>query len=75
MKPFELIAKKVDERGITLAELGRRVNINPELLRRSLNGDRKIEASELVSLCVVLDLSIKDFQSAMSGETYETPED
>lgn len=61
MTASAIIAKKVEERGISISELARRVNLNNELLRRSLNGDRKLPADEMVALCKELDLKISDF--------------
>lgn len=64
MKPYEVIAKRVSDRGITVAELARRTGMEPELLRRSLIGGRKIASDELIALCVELGLDIPDFVSA-----------
>ena len=61
MKAYEILGKRIQQRGITIAELSRRVGMDSELLRRSLNGDRKINADEFVSLCIELGLSISDF--------------
>lgn len=61
MKAYEVIAEKVKEVGITNAELGRRIGMDSELLRRSLIGERKIIADEMVALCTELDLNIADF--------------
>lgn len=63
MKAYEVIANKVEERGITNAELGRRVGMDSELLRRSLLGERKITADELVSICDELCLEVADFKN------------
>lgn len=64
MKTYEVIAKRVNDRGISIAELSRRVGMNPELLRRSLVGERKIVSDELIVLCIELELDIPDFVSA-----------
>lgn len=63
MKAYEVIADRVKKIGITVAELSRRTEIDSELLRRSLLGERSIKADELVSLCHELDISISDLVS------------
>ena len=55
------ISSAIEERGITVAELARRVGMEPELLRRSLAGMRKLTGIELVNLCHELKLEIEDF--------------
>lgn len=61
MKAYEVIAKRIRQRGITKAELARRVSIDQELLRRSLQGKRKIPADEFIRLCYELELRLSDF--------------
>ena len=61
MQAYEVIAKKVSDICISIAELARRIGMNKELLRRSLIGERKINADEFVKLCVQLELGINDF--------------
>lgn len=63
MKAYEVIGAAVRERGIPCTELARRTNISAELLRRSLNGERKITADEFVSLCAELNLTLDDFKA------------
>lgn len=55
------VSSAIKKRGITIAELARRVDMEPELLRRSLAGTRKLTGIELVNLCLELDLEIEDF--------------
>jgi DNA-binding Xre family transcriptional regulator len=61
MRAYKRINKRVIERGITRSELSRRTGIPYELLRRSLDGTRKMTADELVLLCRELDLDVADF--------------
>lgn len=61
MKAYEIINQRVNERGIPVAELARRTGTNSELLRRSLNGDRKLNIDEFLPLCKELGLSLDDF--------------
>lgn len=63
MKAYEVISSSVQRRGITCAELARRVGMDQELLRRSLSGERKIAADEFVALCGELELSLDDFKA------------
>lgn len=63
MRAFEILAKTVDDRGISIAELARRVGMGKELVRRCLSGDRKIVAEEFISICEVLGLTLADFDS------------
>lgn len=64
MKTYEVIARRVNDRGISVAELARRIGMNSELLRRCLVGERKIVSDELIALCIELELDIPDFVSA-----------
>lgn len=61
MQPYEYIELKRKERGIPKAELARRVGMNEELLRRSLQGTRKLTVPECIGLCRELHLTLKDF--------------
>ena len=58
---YEVVAERINDRGITVAELARRVGMKSELLRRSLSGERKLYSSEFVPICRELDLEIDDF--------------
>lgn len=64
MKAYEVIYAEVQKRGISIAELSRRVGIDSELLRRSLTGNRKIGADEFIALCEELQLGIADFSAS-----------
>lgn len=64
MKAYEVIDAEVQKRGISIAELSRRVGIDSELLRRSLTGNRKIGADEFIVLCEELQLGIADFSAS-----------
>ncbi len=59
---YKIIAERVVRRGITKAELARRIGVDDELLRRSLAGKRKIPAEEFVKLCSELELDLSDFK-------------
>lgn len=57
----DVVSARVEEVGITAAELARRVGMDDQLLRRSLDGKRAIKSRELVRLCSQLGLTLKDF--------------
>lgn len=61
MYVVDVLNKRISQRGISISELSRRVKMNDELLRRSLNGTRSLKATEFVSVCHELDLDIEDF--------------
>lgn len=69
MRAFEIIGETVAERGMPVSELARRVGMGKELMRRCLNGERKIAADEFISICGVLDLELSDFGSVGRNET------
>jgi plasmid maintenance system antidote protein VapI len=56
-----VVRDRFEASGITIAELARRIGMDRELLRRCLNGSRKITADELVALCRELGLTLEDF--------------
>lgn len=64
MQAYEVVSRRVERTGITVAELARRTEINHLLLRRSLHGERALKADELVSLSRELDLEMSDFYKA-----------
>lgn len=49
------------ERGITVAELSRRVRMNYDVLIRCLKGESMPKGDQLIRLCKELDLDIGDF--------------
>jgi DNA-binding Xre family transcriptional regulator len=54
------VAKQAKRRGISCAELARRVGMSPEVLRRSLKGTRRFRAEELLNICFELEMSLLD---------------
>lgn len=64
-KDYEVISESVEKRGIPIAELGRRVGMDSELLRRSLNGKRALKSYEFVPLCFELGLDIESFRCCL----------
>ena len=62
MDHIDLIAARMEqarwERGISVAELARRIGVDRKRLWRVLNGERAMRADEFVRLCAVLGLGI-----------------
>lgn len=61
MQVSDVINQRISERGITIAELARRVEMDSEILRRCIRGERNLRADEFVRVCVELDLKLDDF--------------
>lgn len=62
MQSYEVIADAAYKQGFTKTALAKQMNMDVELMRRSLNGTRKISADEFVQLCNILKLTLKDFR-------------
>lgn len=67
MNVIDVLNERINERGIPVSELSRRVAMNDELLRRSLTGNRNLKAVEFVAICKELELDIDDFADAEAG--------
>lgn len=65
MQAYEVVSRRVERTGITVAELSRRTGIDCLPLRRSLHGERALKADELVSLSRELELDMSDFMEAV----------
>lgn len=63
MTAEDLLKQKIDERGLTVAEVARRVGADADLLRRSLHGKRNFKSQELVNICTLLSISVDDLDS------------
>ncbi len=61
MDIIKVLKRRIEERGISISELARRVGMNDEMLRRCLAGNRNVRADEFVGLCHELALDIDDF--------------
>lgn len=73
MDHIDLIAARMKqarfERGISVAELARRVEVDRKRLWRVLNGQRAMRADEFVRLCGALGLGLGDFPRPLSIST------
>ena len=65
MEHIDLIAARMEqvrwERGISVAELARRIGVDRKRLWRVLNGERAMRADELVRLCAELGVGLAVF--------------
>lgn len=72
MKHIDLIAAKMEqarwERGISVAELARRISVDRKRLWRVLNGERAMRADEFVRLCMELGVGLGRFLPGPSRE-------
>ena len=59
----EVIKDRINTLGLKQVAVSRQANMNPDLLSRTLQGDRKLKADEFVSLCQVLGLTLEDFRN------------
>ena len=58
----QVINERIENMPINKSELARQIGLNDyELLRRTLNGERKLTGDELVNICVILGIEISDF--------------
>ena len=68
---LDLIAARMEqarfERGISVAELARRIGVDRKRLWLVLNGERKMRADEFVRLCSELGLSLGLFAPGRVG--------
>ena len=65
MEHIDLIAARMEqarwERGISVAELSRRIGVDRKRLWRVLNGERAMRADEFVRLCAELRVGLSCF--------------
>lgn len=74
------LLKYIRGHSIKMTWLARRANINYYPLNQSLNGKRELRASELLSICRALDISIDefdelDFKETEDGESIKEADD
>lgn len=65
MNQANLIVARIErarqDRGISVAELARRINVDRKRLWYVLNGQRSMHVDEFVRLCAVMDMSLACF--------------
>ena len=64
MTVLSTINERRHKYGMPVKELARRTGIDYQALLNSLKGERRMTASELLSVCSELDLSLEDFKHA-----------
>lgn len=62
-----VINNRIDQLGLKQVYVSEHAHMNPELLSRTLRGDRKLKADEFVSLCQVLGLTLEDFKTTQAS--------
>lgn len=61
MNAGEVIRKYITDNGIKQNFVAEKIGMTPEILRRSIEGQRKLKADELIAICQLLSLTIEDF--------------
>lgn len=51
-----IIGNRIKERGVTLVFISRKIQMNPDILSKTLKGTRNLKADEFVRICRILDL-------------------
>lgn len=62
MRAASVLKEYIKENGIRKSFVAEHAGIAPELLRRSLDGRRKLQADEFVAICNVLSLDLRHFR-------------
>lgn len=62
LRYLEVIDNKRRQIGMTKAALARHVNMDDDLLGKTLHGKRKMTATELIMLSETLDLTLDDYK-------------
>lgn len=58
----EVFRARIDETGMKDKAVAERAGLDPNILSAMLNGRRRILATDFISLCRVLDLTVSDFE-------------
>lgn len=66
MSANEIIKAYIADNGIKQSFVAERTGMPPELLRRSLEGRRKLQADEFIAICGVLSLDLDFFKQQRS---------
>lgn len=61
MNAAERMKNIIEDRGVTYSFISRKTGITVDALSKSMAGKRKFLADELVKMCLLLNLDIKDF--------------
>lgn len=63
MKAYQIIRAHIEKKGMKQNFVAEKIGMKPDLLNKSLDGKRKLQADEFIKICNVLSLDIKDFKS------------
>lgn len=61
MQARDIIEKAREDRGISIAELARRIGVDGKRLWYVLNGQREMRVDEFIKLCAFFDLGLGRF--------------
>ena len=68
MTDTKLLRMEIDNSGISIAFISRKLGITREGFYQKLNGKREFKASEIVALCSVLHLSVEKREKIFFAE-------
>lgn len=64
-----IIGNRIKERGVTLVFISRKIQMNPDILSKTLKGTRNLKADEFVRICRILDLTLDDFKTVAQTQS------
>lgn len=74
MQARGIIEKAREDRGISIAELARRIGVDGKRLWYVLNGQREMRVDELIKLCAFFDLGLDRFTDRATVERLRSPQ-
>ena len=73
MQARGIIEKAREDRGISIAELARRIGVDGKRLWYVLNGQREMRVDEFIKLCAFFDLGLGRFIDRVTVERLRSP--
>lgn len=73
MQARGIIEKAREDRGISIAELARRIGVDGKRLWYVLNGQREMRMDEFIKLCAFFDLGLGRFIDRATVERLRSP--
>ena len=73
MQARGIIEKAREDRGISIAELARRIGVDGKRLWYVLNGQREMRVDEFIKLCAFFDLGMGRFVDRATVERLRSP--
>lgn len=74
MQARGIIEKAREDRGISIAELARRIGVDGKRLWYVLNGQREMRVDEFIKLCAFFDLGLGRFIDKDTVDRLRSPE-